>query len=330
VTSFLQRQRRWKLVIALLAAPSLGACTGPNPFFDRSLSEAPARSPRQPDAAAAGRDAPARDAPAQLPEDPIVTPAAVDIVDAANEAPEAADARSVDATDATAGEVDAPADTAPAPPPLMPVAHWRLDETSGTQAADATGNGNVGLLAPGATWTTSVFPKARFDNPAALRLDGGGSVAVTPRTLPALAAPKSISAWFWTDGLPAFGRRNLVALVNRTAAASIQLGLDLGRLAVWRWSDSTLLVSRNELTSAGWHHVAYVYDGSEHRLYFDGALADTSKLAALGAPVTSAHLGSFDGTTELFQGRLDDVRIYAQPLTPAAVRALAAGDPDVH
>ena len=40
-----------------------------------------------------------------------------------------------------------------APPPLPPfVAHYPFDETSGTTAADATGNGRTATLAGGATW----------------------------------------------------------------------------------------------------------------------------------------------------------------------------------
>ena len=62
--------------------------------------------------------------------------------------------------------------------------------------------------------------------------------------------------------------------------------------------------------------------------YFDGSLVDTSQVASLSAPVTSARLGSFDGLNEMFEGRLDDVRIYAQAISPTAVRALASGAAD--
>jgi hypothetical protein len=323
--------RRFALFPLLLSGIALAACTGPNPFYGRAVPDAPARSPRPSVDARAPLPVPdpGTIAPSEIPvalshEDAGADPDAV-VSDGPDEDGSATNPDSI--TTADAGSAD---DVPAAPVPLLPVAHWRLDETTGRTAADATGHGNVGALAKGAQWTPDAFPSARFTNSSALKLDGiASSVEITVRTLPALAASKTITSWFWTAGGISFGRRNIVALLNRTAMASIQVGLDLGRVAVWRWSDGSLVVMRDQITSAGWHHVAYVYDGAQHRLYFDGALVDTSQLAALGAPVTSAHLGSFDGTSEMFQGRLDDVRIYDQALTLAQVRALAAGETDL-
>jgi hypothetical protein len=323
--------RRLALFPLLLSGIAFAACTVPNPFYDRAVPDAPVRSPR-----------PSLDAraPAPVPDPGAIAPSEIPVAVSHEDAGPAPDALMSDGLDEDGSATNpdsittadaALADDVPAAPvPLLPVAHWRLDETTGRAAADATGHGNVGALAKGAQWTPEAFPNARFTNSAALKLDGiASSVEITVRTLPALAASKTITSWFWTAGGISFGRRNIVALLNRTAMASIQVGLDLGRLAVWRWSDGSLVVMRDQITSAGWHHVAYVYDGAQHRLYFDGALVDTSQLAALGAPVTSAHLGSFDGTSEMFQGRLDDVRIYDQALTLAQVRALAAGETDL-
>src|SRR5437870_5241733 len=36
-----------------------------------------------------------------------------------------------------------------------PVAHWKLDDGSGSTAADATGNGHTGTLLNGPAWTPS-------------------------------------------------------------------------------------------------------------------------------------------------------------------------------
>jgi hypothetical protein len=322
-----QLRRRLALSPLLGLGIALAACTGPNPFYGHTVPDAPARSPRAPLDARAPAPAPGMIAPAEIPIAVSQTDARP-VEDAIPDGlADGGSAASPDAAPADAGLAD---DGPPAPPALLPVAHWRLDEATGKVAADATGHGNVGALAKGALWTPDVFPGARFANSAALKLDGiASSVEITVKTLPALAARKTISSWFWTAGGISIGRRNIVSLENSTAMASIQVGLDLGRLAVWRWSDGGLVVMRDQITSAGWHHVAYVYDGAEHRLYFDGALVDSSQLAALGAPVTSAHLGSFDGTSEMFQGRLDDVRIYDRALTPAQVRALATGETDL-
>jgi hypothetical protein len=305
------------LSLVALGGPGVFACTAPNPFFEHVAPDSPARPAR--DAGAADRARP------PVPAETTVDAAAVVEVTApaAPEEDGAVMPSSLDPVDASATDVP------PAPLPVLPVARWRFDETTGKFAADSSGNGNDGTLAKGAVFTPDACPGLRFANPSALKLDGAtGSLEIAVKSLPALAARKTISSWFWTAGGLSLGRRNIVELSNRAAAASIQVGLDFGRVAAWRWSDGSLVVMRDQITSAGWHHVAYVYDGNEHRLYFDGALADTSQLAALGAPVTSAHVGSFDGNTELFQGRLDDVRIYDQALTATQVKALASGDAD--
>jgi hypothetical protein len=320
------------LPAALFGALVAAACSAPNPLYERTVVVDAGRPPHRldapviaerpmmdanPDPVPPGSGADSGPDTGAEPTDGALFPSTIDPADAVT-----SDGGDIDAELADAAPPDVSAR-------VQPVAHWPMDESTGQKVADATGNGNVGTMKPGASWTTEVFSGARFANPSALKLDGfGGHVTIAVHTLPALAASKTVTAWFWTDGGLSFGRQNIIALVNAGARASIQVGLDLGRVAVWRWSDSGLVVSRGELTRAGWHHVAYVYDGTEHRLYFDGALADSSRLAALGAPVTSATIGSFDGTGEMFQGRLDDVRIYGEPLPASAIKALASGDPD--
>ncbi len=69
-----------------------------------------------------------------------------------------------------------------------------------------------------------------------------------------------------------------------------------------------------------WHFVAATFDGKEQRVYLDGALAGclphagTAKVAR--AP---GFVGSLGGGSEFFQGGLDDLRLYAETLTPEAV-----------
>lgn len=43
----------------------------------------------------------------------------------------------------------------PPPPPTGLMAHWALDEGTGTVATDSSGNGNTGTLVNGPTWTAA-------------------------------------------------------------------------------------------------------------------------------------------------------------------------------
>jgi len=88
--------------------------------------------------------------------------------------------------------------------------------------------------------------------------------------------------------------------------------------------------SSTMLTTGSWYHVAGVYDASAHtlKLYLNGA--DNSGTLS-GGPVTgsiknstaNALIGARSGgSTEGFNGTLDEVRIYNRALTAAEISAL--------
>jgi Concanavalin A-like lectin/glucanases superfamily len=91
----------------------------------------------------------------------------------------------------------------------------------------------------------------------------------------------------------------------------IQVGIHAGALAVWRVYVDRVLVQAPTLPSANtWHHVAYSYDTSVHRLYVDGAIVDTESNPTDGHTPTSVWLGTLDGYTNLLKGTLDEVRVW--------------------
>ena len=75
----------------------------------------------------------------------------------------------------------------------------------------------------------------------------------------------------------------------------------------------------------GWHHLAMVQDGPAGRrtLYVDGAAVATgpAQEAGGGGPLTIGNTGPGG---EPFDGRVDDVRLYARALSAEQVRAMAA------
>jgi hypothetical protein len=68
------------------------------------------------------------------------------------------------------------------------VGHWKLDETSGTVAADSSGNGLNGTVQGGGTWVAGKIGGAwqadgtddyvELGNPAALDLSGAGQATI--------------------------------------------------------------------------------------------------------------------------------------------------------
>jgi hypothetical protein len=207
------------------------------------------------------------------------------------------------------------------------VAYWPLDEGTGTTTADLSGYDNGGTLAGAPVWNPGGFPAARFANPFSLRLNGNGDqVDLTANRLPATDQSLSVSLWFNYTMAPVTGNRTLLALTSSVDSCGIQIGTRGTNLAVWTWG-GTVLVMR-PAPPPGWHHLAYVFDGTSHTLQVDGQPPATTRAAA-PAPsciATEAVLGNQPGGRDYFVGVLDDVRVWSpRALTAADVNALLAG-----
>lgn len=210
-----------------------------------------------------------------------------------------------------------------------PVAHWRFDEGSGSVAADSGGARNDGVLQTGASWGAGGFARARFVNPASVRLDGArGYVTISIHDLPALGERVSISVWVAHDRTLG-GIANFVSLVNMDVQASLQIGLQSRMVVLWTFGQADLLQTAPP-DGAGWYHVACTFDGNVYRLYIDGVLRGSALRPRSRVPLTDALIGAFIGPgrgfqQELYAGLIDDVRIYDRALADGEVAALASG-----
>lgn len=320
--------RRASLLPALtMAAASLSfpACSSKNPFFV-SVGE-DAASPED------GRVPSLQgDEPMPMPGKDAASASDVSIdkpslADAVVEVPvDAAAATAVDAALMHDGAPDGRIDARPVPVVSRGlVAYLRFDEGTGPRAADDTGNDNAGQLFNGTEWTGG-FSGLKFGNLGALSLDGVDDfVELTNHTLPAIEKPKTVSLWFSTTNPGLLRRKNLLTMTNAAAGAGLQLGFDGGRISAWAYDATFLLLDSHLVPVSGWHHVAYTYDGSTHRLYVDGSLAATSTQTLTAGSVTSARVGSYETLDEMYDGLVDDLRIYDLALTTAEIAALASG-----
>lgn len=205
------------------------------------------------------------------------------------------------------------------------VGYWKLDETTGTTAADSSGNGNAGTYnSSGVTHSTSL-PSTLSGDVRSLLLDGStGYVALGTTNFPANNAPQSMSLWF--KGTAVTGtNQNMIALINGGGASANQLGFRDLNLVLWSYGGAAL-VSTAAPTDGAWHQVIYTYDGVTDSLYLDGVVKATSTTAVhqTGAPA-SAFLGTYAPNAEMWNGSLDDVRVYSRALTAGEISLLAGG-----
>lgn len=201
------------------------------------------------------------------------------------------------------------------------VGWWRLDEESGTTAADSSQHDRDGALADGLSFDANSAP-GRVGK--ALRLDGDRGVLRIPeyKGVPG-THPRTVAAWLKTEtprgqivswGEPDFGKMWIFGFIR-------------GRLGVT--PDGGYLYINAPIHDDAWHHVAAVVEEAElpnlHddvKLYLDGTLAEIHDIGLLDLwPVDTGS----ERDVEIgrgFSGLLDDVRVYDRALSGADVKRL--------
>jgi len=220
-----------------------------------------------------------------------------------------------------------------------PVAYWTLNESSGTIAADASGNDHHGTLMnmDDSDWISGAEGNA-------LDFDGiDDYVAVSGFTGVSGSSPRTCSAWIKksnTDeaailswGEPVRGQKWMFR-VGTT-----------GNLEIGLWGG--IIQGTTVINKGLWHHIACVYsntdingDGAidlrDIQLYIDGQLEQNTVVTnydpILGVPsvqtaatqnvLIGARIGVINGES-YYQGVLDDVRIYDYPLDANDISILA-------
>jgi hypothetical protein len=200
------------------------------------------------------------------------------------------------------------------------VGYWKLDEANGTWLQDLSGNGNTGTLSgSGITWSTASVPSTiTFDDYASAAFDGSSGYASLGTTgLPATNGAVTISAWVKLGS--ASGNQDFVTLSG--SGTYLRFGLRGGSFAA---SSAMAGITGPSATTGAWHHLAYTYNGSVDSIYVDG-VATTGSFTHQSGATTAAWMGTLDGATELFNGSMDDVRIYNAALSASQISQLAAG-----
>ncbi|HVR84814.1 MAG TPA: LamG-like jellyroll fold domain-containing protein [Planctomycetota bacterium] len=197
------------------------------------------------------------------------------------------------------------------------VAWWKCDEGRGTSISDSVGSGTQGTLVDGVEWTSGLLGTA-------LKFNGKTSyVSCKGVKLPAANAPQTISWWHFYAENPNEDE-SIMTVCEESSRSSVQPGFKNGRVVVWQFGGG-ILVSAPPPSNHAWHHFAYSYDGTQHRLYVDGKLADTSGRPAQSGVPDKCEFGRWVGGKQYFSGLLREVRMYSRALADAEISGLAAG-----
>jgi len=194
------------------------------------------------------------------------------------------------------------------------VAHWKLDETAGTTASDASGNGYHGRLMGGVTWAAGEIDGCIEVNGSNGYVDFGN-----PAGWPDGRRARSLCAWARTDTISS-GWKWAAAYGSPATGQAMFIGLNGGTLYGGGYGDDISVA--NFWQTGVWRHIALTYDGSTARLYADGVEV-ISAAKAWNLVLNRAHLGrQVNDAAEFWDGMIDDARLYDHALTPAEVKAL--------
>jgi len=190
-------------------------------------------------------------------------------------------------------------------------ARWKLDEGTGSTAADSSGNGRTGVL-NGPTWTTGLFGNA-------LKFDG-----VVPR----VDIDAGIIVPDWTVTMWVHRSADVVGTAATLMDSNSQYGTSL-RMEQVNQVDQ---VGITEYTTVDygfgyvaplgtWVHLAFTSTGSNAQLYVNGAPMNTS---SRGFNLHLDKLGSARANvTHSLTGLLSEVHVYPRILTGAEITSLA-------
>ena len=214
-------------------------------------------------------------------------------------------------------------------PPRDPVAHWKMDETSGTAVADSTANGNNGTAVNGPTVGTGKRGMARiFDGtddyvsvPHSDKLNSGVFGTSTKFTISAWAYP---TAWV-----------NYSTIVNKAYGGSWSNTTN----GLWSTIDGFECIMGSNVTGNPtgsyirifnkpalneWHHIVCSANGTNLVMYVDGVEVGRKSISLITytrtantEPITIGR--RYIGAGESFPGRMDDIKLYDYALTPEQI-----------
>jgi hypothetical protein len=209
---------------------------------------------------------------------------------------------------------------------IAPHTRLNFDETSGTSAADASGNSHAGTLSGAATWVAG-----RQGN--AVSLDGASGYVSLPANIMTDVGDFSIAAWVYIGTAKTWGRVfDFGSGTGHYMMLAARNGSGLARFAITvnGGSGELGINSAAALPIGQWVHVAVTLSGSVGTLYVNGAVAGSNSAMFL-APFRLQGTGqnwigrSQYASDPYFSGKIDDFRIYRGALSAANVTALMNG-----
>ncbi len=145
----------------------------------------------------------------------------------------------------------------------------------------------------------------------------------SPNMLPTGNASRTTCAWVRATTTPS----NVVSF-GVTGGGQMN-GLALGNSAILHYGYTGPFdhVTNHFYLQNRWVHICGTYDGTDSRIYYNGALQSTMPYVWTTGISALLRIGRNIPAVEFFSGQIDDVRIYNRVLTASEVQALSGAHP---
>jgi len=203
------------------------------------------------------------------------------------------------------------------------VGHWKFDEGAGATAYDSSGNGLDGTFTTGTPeWITGWYGGAiQFGGSA-------GYIDLGPDSAMDLTEEITVTCWLKDDGFTTGWQ----AVFTKGLGWRLQRN-NQERTLEWTCPGLTLptpyLFSQGTVDDGEWHHVAGIYDGQRQALFIDGELdVEMEASGQLDSTPYRVMIGSIDTLTDrVWNGPIDDVRLYSYGMTREEIQAVMRNEP---
>src|SRR5437016_3630026 len=208
-----------------------------------------------------------------------------------------------------------------------PTGFWRLAETSGTTAADATGHGNVLTYSGG--YTVGAAGSIVGDSSTAVQFNG--STATANRTSSPVTSTTNWSVEAWVNpasinqaGVMLYNGKEDTADGGYGFAISASTGLTTSGSELVGAVNGAAIDSGYAFTNANtWYDVVMTRDTSTIRFYVNGRITSKTSTTAPTAPSGRFSLGSgvnsSGSVVQPFNGVIDDAAIYPIALSAGRI-----------
>jgi len=198
------------------------------------------------------------------------------------------------------------------------VAWYPFDDRSGSLLYDRSGKRNHGTI-DGATWVAG-------RRGSALSFDGVNDyVGVPDSSSLDIVNYVTMAAWikpsFAGDGYPYVASKgdDMYTLYLNKATKKAMFGFRRASDNAWGQ-----VIGATPLTAGTWNHIVGLYDGTDMKIYVNGVLDETASRPGetIKTDNLNFYIGTLKGTSQPFDGIIDEVRIYNRALTAAEIKRL--------